>query len=172
MNNIDPEATNQPMRLFKINSDKQGAPRKTPIQVWISNASDLSVCSEIPELYACMVWASELTSISLKNDVSSALVASGCRYIVAGGLEGTIWDDAGDWAYLATEPNYDPPDETFVMTSWHDDEPMKEVLWFLLNVTNFDDHFFTNYLIIHAGDDITLEEELVLQLQCALEYKY
>ena len=133
------------MKFFKQ------SPGKALVHVWVSNADDLSVCSEVTDLYACMVWASEMTSASFKDDVAQALVASGCRYIVAGGLEGTLWDDAGDWAYLETDPNYDPPDDTSVMTSWHDGEPISEVLEFLLNTTNFDDHAFTTYMILHAG---------------------
>lgn len=42
----------------------------------------------------------------------------------------SAWDDSVDHANLE-EFNYgEIPDDHFVMTSWHDNEPIQEVFWF------------------------------------------
>ena len=70
------------------------------------------------------------TSSEWRARVSDWLVQSGCLYMMAWGPESSAWDDSLDWANIATFGGEEIPDDRFVMTTWHDDEPLSETLWF------------------------------------------
>ena len=53
--------------------------------------------------------------------LSEKLVNTGCRYAVCYGYECASWDDSIDYAYIFSDPNLSPPQERFVMTTWHED---------------------------------------------------
>ena len=86
--------------------------------------------------------------------LSLALVRSGCRYAVCIGHNCSTWDDSVDWAYLEVDP--DASDETFVMTTWHENDTPDEIAHFFLNCTTFDDNVFTNFLILSVGQNDSL----------------
>ena len=86
--------------------------------------------------------------------LSLALVHSGCRYAVCIGHNCSTWDDSVDWAYLEVDP--DSEDDTFVMTTWHENETSDQIANFFLNCTTFDDNVFTNFLILSVGQNDTL----------------
>jgi hypothetical protein len=88
--------------------------------------------------------------------LSRQLVAAGCRYAVCAGIECSRWDDSIDFAYLETDANFDPPDETFVMTTWHEEASVAEVLEFALLHTNFGGHEFKHLLVLVLGEDAVL----------------
>jgi hypothetical protein len=50
--------------------------------------------------------------------------------MMAWGLDCGSWDDSVDWANLSRFDYGDIPEEAFVMTTWHDDEPLSETFWF------------------------------------------
>jgi hypothetical protein len=65
-----------------------------------------------------------------QSRVSEWLVKSGCLYMVAWGVECSSWDDSVDGANLSVVGLEDIPDDRFVMTTWHDNEPLTETFWF------------------------------------------
>lgn len=65
-----------------------------------------------------------------QDHVSEWLVRSGCLYMMAWGVECSSWDDSVDWANLRVVASEEIPDDRFVMTTWHQDEPLAEVFWF------------------------------------------
>lgn len=65
-----------------------------------------------------------------QGQVSDWLVRSGCRYMMAWGRKCTEWDDSVDEANLARFDFGEIPEDDFVMTTWHDDEPVEEAFWF------------------------------------------
>ncbi len=85
--------------------------------------------------------------------VSDQIVRSGCRYVCAAGHECSQWDTSVDMSYIESHPGLDPPPETFIMTSWHEREPISETVDFALECTNFDAHEFTRYLVAFLGED-------------------
>lgn len=103
------------------------------------------------EDFKCVIWTSCAMENAWRNQVSEALVANRLRYMLAGGLDGTIWDDAVDWAYIVTDPDFDPPDDRFVMTEWHDDEPLENVLWCAFKTATFDELWFDQLLVLWVG---------------------
>lgn len=90
------------------------------------------------------------TSQSWRDDVASWIVQSGCLYFVAWGVECEAWHDAVDWTVLETFDFGDIPDDEFVMTTWHDKEPLVETLW------------FTSHSALHPNID--LQETLIMHI--------
>jgi hypothetical protein len=97
------------------------------------------------------------------NETQAALaeqiVASGCRYVCCSGVACSDWHDAVDWAFIATDPNYDPPDERFIMTTWHERESVSDVVWFALNNTWFDDFVPERFLFVLLSPEPERAEE-------------
>lgn len=50
--------------------------------------------------------------------------------MMAWGLDCSKWDDSVDLANLKMFDFQDPPDDDFVMTTWHENEPLQEAFWF------------------------------------------
>lgn len=65
-----------------------------------------------------------------QNAVSDWIVKSGCLYMMAWGVDCDQWHDSVDYAYLAHHAFGEVADDSFMMTTWHDDEPLNEVFWF------------------------------------------
>jgi hypothetical protein len=65
-----------------------------------------------------------------QGQISDWLVRSGCRYMMAWGRKCTEWDDSVDEANLARFDFGEIPEDDFVMTTWHDAEPLEEVFEF------------------------------------------
>ncbi len=111
--------------------------------------------------YACLVYSTEYTTKEEMERVSNWIVSSGCRFAVCAGVECSQWHDAIDWAYISSDPNYSPPESRFVMTSWHEEESLEEVVWFWLMCTFCDDDIFENHLLLIIGESEGLKEEII-----------
>jgi hypothetical protein len=95
-----------------------------------------------PYFFASPIAGQEYAAWIISNDsnqtspeaasIARALVASGCRYAVCSGYQCSQWDDAVDFAFLFSSPDLNPPDERFVMTSWHEKESIEEVAVFFV----------------------------------------
>lgn len=65
-----------------------------------------------------------------QSRVSDWIVDSGCLFMTAWGNDCSSWDDSVDVANLEDFDYGDIPDDNFVMTTWHDKEPLEDALWF------------------------------------------
>lgn len=110
--------------------------------------------------YACLVYSTEDVTKEEMEKISSWILSSGCRYAVCAGMDCSEWHDAIDWAYIASDPNYSPPESRFIMTSWHTNDTLEEIVWFWLTLTNYDDNIFENYLLLIVGEEEGLEERI------------
>jgi hypothetical protein len=86
--------------------------------------------------FRAVVLVRESVSNDWRNRISDWLVAAGCLYMLAWGHECSTWDDAVDRANVSAFNFKAIPPERFVMTTWHDGEPMEEVFWFAKNCAN------------------------------------
>jgi hypothetical protein len=50
--------------------------------------------------------------------------------MIAWGVGCSSWDDSVDFANLRAFDDEEIPDDAFVMTTWHEAEPLSETLWF------------------------------------------
>ena len=104
------------------------------------------------EPFVCIIFNNDkIISSGDQQLISEKLVSLNCRYAVCAGCDCSSWDDSIDFAYISTDENYDPPEDTLVMTTWHEDESVSEVMFFGLNCTHFDDHDFKKYLVLFVG---------------------
>jgi hypothetical protein len=85
--------------------------------------------------------------------IAEALVAAGCRYAMGYGIDGSSWDTAVDLAFIHSDPSFHPPDERFVMTTWHDEDTPEEVASWLVWNTSFDFFVPENFLILNVGPE-------------------
>ncbi len=92
--------------------------------------------------------------------LSEEIISAKCRYAVCWGHECSDWDTSIDFAHLETDANFSPPVETFVMTTWHDDESIEDTLDFLWMNTFFDDYESSNFAILILGDTPDLGAEI------------
>ena len=64
-----------------------------------------------------------------QDQVSDWLVESGCLYMCAWGPGCSSWDESVDYAQIRNYPDGASEDD-FVMTTWHENEPLEEVFWY------------------------------------------
>lgn len=117
--------------------------------------------------FALMLWANEpAVSREVRNALCDQIVQTKCYYAVCGGESCEIWHDTIDEAHVMSDPNFRPPDEKFMMTSWHDQEPPSEVFWFLLHCTNYLEERgpapeIQRFLILFVGTNESAKLEIV-----------
>lgn len=95
-----------------------------------------------------------------RSALCDEVIGQGCRYAVCAGHQCSVWHDDIDMTYLATDSNFNPPNERFVMTTWHEHEPLGEVVEFFLLTTSFDSFRPTKFLIVFVGANPAAEEEI------------
>jgi hypothetical protein len=109
-------------------------------------------CSLPPLLvkpFKAVVIVEDNVSDRWRAAVSDWLVSNGCLYMVAWGNECSLWDDSVDLANLAAFDYEDVPDDDFVMTTWHEKEPLSEALWFAAHVAIHPTMDLNHTLILH-----------------------
>lgn len=77
-----------------------------------------------------LVIAEQAVSTDWQEAVSDWIVKSGCLYLMAWSINCENWHHSVDYAYLARHDFGEVADDCFMMTTWHDDEPLSEVFWF------------------------------------------
>jgi|JI10StandDraft_1071094.scaffolds.fasta_scaffold31987_7 hypothetical protein len=80
----------------------------------------------------------------LRKELCGKIVASKCQYFLCSGSECSLWDDDVDWAAIEQKKD--------VITTWHENETLQEVLYFLT------DH------VKKSMDDKTIDLKCVMSL--------
>jgi hypothetical protein len=101
--------------------------------------------------YRAVLIADEGASQDWQNDVCSWLAESGCLYFIAWGVACEGWHDTMDWTALEAFDFSEIPDDRFVMTTWHDKEPLSEALWFAGNAAHHPDIDLPDTLLVHVA---------------------
>jgi hypothetical protein len=81
-------------------------------------------------LFKAVVVIDSDVSPQWQVQISDWLVRSGCRYMMAWGQKCGDWNSSVDEASLAMFDYGEVPDDDFVMTTWHANEPLQETFWF------------------------------------------
>ncbi|WP_093018238.1 DUF7684 family protein [Sphingobium sp. YR768] len=111
--------------------------------------------------YRVVLIAEQAVNQVWRDEVASWLLGSGCLYFIAWGVACEEWHDAVDWTVLEAFDFGDIPDDRFVMTTWHDKEPLSEALWFAGNCASHPNVELADTLIVH----VTREEQRAATLQ-------
>jgi hypothetical protein len=83
--------------------------------------------------YRAVVIVEAAVSPEWQAALSEWLIHSGCLYMMAWGDNCSSWDDSVDFANSDRFRPAQVPEGNFVLTTWHEDEPLKEVFWFAKN---------------------------------------
>lgn len=108
--------------------------------------------------FVCMLWNDRENFVS--SELIEEILKKGCRYFVAGGIDCEKWHDYTDEIHFNFYPDFQIPDSEHVMTTWHDNETLEEVIRFALNLTYFDDYQFDKFLFILIDSKLS-EAEVV-----------
>lgn len=112
--------------------------------------------------FALLIIANDPTVTAEERSViSREVIDQGCRYAVCAGDKCSIWHDDIDIAFISTDPDFNPPDDRFVTTTWHDDESLEEVFEFFHLWTCFDDFWPKRFLVLFVGGDDRVRAELM-----------
>jgi hypothetical protein len=98
----------------------------------------------------CLYVADPSVTPDEQATLSREIVRQGCRYAVCAGERCSSWDDSIDMADLERN-NWEVKDATFVMTTWHEDESVEDIVLFFLNNMRFDDWTAVNFLVAVIG---------------------
>ena len=69
-----------------------------------------------------------------------------------------MWHDAVDLAVLESFDCGDIPDDKFVMTTWHANEPMSEALWYAGNCAFHPDIELQRTVLLHVASQAKPDE--------------
>lgn len=101
--------------------------------------------------FKCVVVIEDDVTEKWQAEVSRWLVATGCLYMMAWGKQSETWDCSVDIANIDYHgPNIS--DDDFVMTTWHDNEPLSEVFWFCKNMAFHEKHELGT-VILHISSE-------------------
>jgi len=89
------------------------------------------------------------TTPEWQAEVSDWLVRSGCRYMMACGLQRQSWHDNVDWADVDRTTKQYVPETDFVMTTDHGSP--RDAFWFCQNCAIHDSFTFENTYVMHIS---------------------
>jgi hypothetical protein len=100
--------------------------------------ADIPAVIQVPGPYfVCLLaWDARQASTADLEAVAARLLDAGCVYAVCWGPDCERVHDAFDTADIARQP-----DGPWAMTTWHNNEPLFEAIWFALFVACPDDAF-------------------------------
>ena len=84
--------------------------------------------------------------------VSKWIVDSGCLFMMAWGKDCSSWDDSVDHANLEDFDYGEIPGDRFVMTTWHDSEPIEDAFWFCRYTAFHPEIELQGAYIVHISD--------------------
>tara|TARA_Y100001970_G_scaffold56232_1_gene71257 strand:- start:4459 stop:4800 length:342 start_codon:yes stop_codon:yes gene_type:complete len=98
-----------------------------------------------------VVVIEENVTESKQKDISKWLVQSGCLYMMAWGKKCSSWDTSVDLANLELFNYGDIPDDEFVSTTWHEDEPLSEVFSYSKHCAFHSNVDLVNTVVLHLS---------------------
>lgn len=109
----------------------------------------------LPEIvsrpHRAVIIAEGPVSEAWRNSMAAWLLRCGCLYVVAWGVDCGAWHESADMANGEALNFSDIPDERFVMTTWHPNEPLSEALWFAGNCAFHPDIELNETILIHVS---------------------
>jgi hypothetical protein len=100
-----------------------------------------------------LVITSPLVSVRQRNRITSDIVSSRCQYALTFGHDCEVWHDVIDETCVGDGAG----EERFLMTTWHDDEPIEDVIDFLWWNTSYEEFESERLAVVIIGGDRELE---------------
>lgn len=86
--------------------------------------------SPIERPYAAVIILDAKITPEWRDEVSRWLVRSGCLFMMSWGVDCADLHDSVDFAFSEEFSGKEIPDDKYLLTTWHDDEPLEDVFWF------------------------------------------
>ncbi len=104
----------------------------------LQKPEDLSNDFSMPSAhFACMIaWDSEFATVEQISDLVEPLIKYGGAYFCTWGSGCKRVHDIIDEIDSYTSNDSGSPEDSVIMTTWHDNEPLDEVIEFFLNLTD------------------------------------
>ena len=113
-----------------------------------------SLISPFEDDYAILlVITSPLVSVGQRDRITSDIISSRCQYALTFGHDCEVWHDLIDEICVGDGA----PKDRFLMTTWHDDEPIEDVIDFLWWNTSYEEFESERLAVVIIGDDGKLE---------------
>ncbi len=114
-------------------------------------------------IFKCGIISDFDTDNAFKNAITKRLYDLGCLYFCAWGHECEDWHDTIDWNILEKHDYNDIPDDQFCLTTWHDNQPLTDMLFCLkiLSHTYLEGDIIEDALLIHITN--TPDEENIVE---------
>ena len=106
------------------------------------------------EPFVLLLITDDSVAVNERLVLCDQIVNSGCRYVCCFGHECELWHDTIDESYIATDPNFDPPEETHIMTTWHADAPLTDVIHFMIRSTSIDEDEPSHFLVVSIDEGV------------------
>ncbi|WP_431265278.1 DUF7684 family protein [Roseateles chitinivorans] len=123
---------------------------RSPIYQHVDPDAALPVLGMTAPFRAVIVAELPVTN-SQQNRISDWLVAQGCLYAMAWGVNASSWDDAIDWAAIAKTDFAQVSEGALVLTTWHDDETLSEVFDFAIRCASHPAAPLNELIIVHVA---------------------
>ena len=111
--------------------------------------------------FPCLIWDYDgCATDAARSAIAKALLDAGCRYAVCAGKNCEAWHDAVDAELVLAHlhESDEVTDPAMVLTTWHEGEGPDEVAFFFVLNTNYGDHDFRRYLVLHVGTGTTQKQ--------------
>jgi len=106
------------------------------------------------------------TAQSYKEVVAKELTLNGCLYFMAWGRECEAWHDAVDMANIEQFDFKEIPEESLIMTTWHEKEALSEALWFCKNSAFHASVKLSHTVLLHLSAE-SAEDQILEQYRVA-----
>lgn len=105
-----------------------------------------------------LVVGDDAVSVQEREDLSEEFVRQGCRHAVCFGADCSAWDDSIDMVSVMDEVQ--GRRGPFVMTTWHEHEPIEDVAEFFALNTAFDDWTPRRFVVFIVGGSSEFEAKV------------
>jgi hypothetical protein len=109
----------------------------------IGSPADLPPRLDLPAgNFACLLaWDARCASADEVSGIVEPLLRAGACYFVCWGRDCKRVHDIIDEIAAHPDNDFGVPEDSCIMTTWHDSEPLRDALWFFLLNSSPDEHY-------------------------------
>jgi hypothetical protein len=113
--------------------------------------------------FKCVILTGDDLPDERRNAICREIVGIGCRWAMTWGPDCELWHDCLDETVLLRH-NHSVPDDKFLMTTWHEQESLEEVLFFAKRMAteSYDDRPLIQLLVLDLGREARMADVLRL----------
>jgi len=99
-----------------------------------------------PKSFGTICWNEKLSSVN--EEIIESLLNQGCLFFVFGGRDCELWHDITDELVVKRTIDGKVKNDENIMTTWHNNETIEDVLQFGFGVSEYEKKIIRNYVIL------------------------